>query len=197
MVLFGKKYRKLSDNEIILKYRETSNNRYFGILFDRYYALVFGVCLKYLKDKDDSKDALSKVFEAVMQQVLSDEVHNFSSWLHSVTRNQCLMIIRARTREQHRLKNYQAEFAADGDFDDQTFLYEKEEIIVQMEHKLEELAPEQKLCLRLFFLEDKSYREIAEASGFDEKQVKSYIQNGKRNLKIKLEKPQARQNKTA
>ena len=57
-----------------------------------------------------------------------------------------------------------------------------------MATSLEELNPEQKQCLILFYLEKKSYQEISENTGFSLMQVKSYIQNGKRNLKILLDK---------
>ena len=54
-------------------------------------------------------------------------------------------------------------------------------------HCIEKLKAEQKSCIQLFYFENKCYREIAERLYMEEKKVKSYIQNGKRNLKICIE----------
>lgn len=56
-----------------------------------------------------------------------------------------------------------------------------------LEKCIEHFAGEQKECIRLFYFDNKSYREIAATLKQDEKKVKSHLQNGKRNLKICLE----------
>ena len=53
---------------------------------------------------------------------------------------------------------------------------------------MELLNPEQKQTVELFYLQEKSYKEIVDQTGFSMNDVKSYIQNGKRNLKIMLSK---------
>jgi RNA polymerase sigma-70 factor (ECF subfamily) len=57
-----------------------------------------------------------------------------------------------------------------------------------LEKCIETLGDEQKQCVKLFYLQEKCYKEITESTGFDMNKVKSYIQNGKRNLKICMEK---------
>jgi RNA polymerase sigma-70 factor (ECF subfamily) len=65
---------------------------------------------------------------------------------------------------------------------------EKEQWLEWMGQSLEELGKEQKLCVILFYLEKRSYQEIALTTGYTLMQVKSYIQNGKRNLRLSIEK---------
>ena len=63
---------------------------------------------------------------------------------------------------------------------------EKEMLLNQLEKGLEELKEDQKIGIKLFYLESKSYQQIADQTGWDLKKVKSEIQNGKRNLKLKV-----------
>src|SRR5579871_3069027 len=85
-----------SDSELILLYKETGDLAVIGQLYTRYTSLVYGVCLKYLKDRDDAKDASMQVFEKLIQLLKGHEVENFKSWLYVTARNHCLMCIRSK-----------------------------------------------------------------------------------------------------
>lgn len=63
-----------------------------------------------------------------------------------------------------------------------------ERMLKDLEEAMQHLKKEQKTCIRMFYLQRKSYQSIAEETGFNLLQVKSYIQNGKRNLRLLLEK---------
>ena len=191
--LFKKKQTSsddLADQDLILLYRETRETKLIGILFDRYAHLVYGIALKYFDREDDRKEAVMQVFEKLYEALLQFDIANFKSWLYSVAKNQCLMIIKKENtvsfNDQVQLKNFQQEFM---EFEESFSLNHGSEI--QFEDKLhdfiKELNEEQRICVDLFYLQDKSYKEIADATNYSLNQVKSFIQNGKRNLKIMLE----------
>lgn len=180
------------DEELIKAYKESGDNQYVGILFERYAHLVFGVCMKYLKDEESSKDALMQIFEELHGKLLEFEITKFKSWLHSVSKNHCLMALRKEKSERRQLKNL---FVISRDEN-----VESEELFhlldgdpdhiktIQLGKAIEQLREEQKTCIELMYLHRKSYREVAEITGYDMKKVKSHIQNGKRNLKLILER---------
>jgi len=186
-----KNISNLSDNEVIDLYIKTKDKNYVGDLYKRHTSFVFLICMKYLKDKDKSKDAVMQIFEKLFDDLLKHQISNFKSWLHTVARNHCLLIIRSET---YKLKK-EGEIKKDLDLfmesDNNLHQTENEETdlkISKLQDAINELNDEQKICVNLFYIEDKSYVEIVEITKFDIKKVKSYIQNGKRNLKNILEK---------
>ena len=183
MVFFKKiRYNEFSDVDLIKKYSQTGNTEYVGELFSRYSHLVYGVCLFYLKNRNDSKDAVLSIFERLLTDLKKHEITNFKSWLHSVSRNYCFIRIRNRNRlslrEQIFSDQYENDFSLQSDFDETN-----NEDYLKVNTAIEKLNPEQRTCIELFFLQKKSYAEIAEHTGFTSDQVKSYLQNGKRNLR--------------
>lgn len=180
------KNKELSDSELIQKYKETGNNNFVATLFDRYSHLVFGLCLKYLKDKDESKDAVLEIFEKLMSDLKTHDVKNFKSWLYMVGKNYCLMILREQKAMQKKEDELQWSTGS-VDFSLLNNTYdEKEEKLKLLEEAIKMLNNEQRICVELFFIQEKCYSEVAAITGFDMNQVKSYIQNGKRNIKIIL-----------
>lgn len=159
-------------------------------LYQRYMELVFGVCLKYFKDGERSKDAVMDIYEELCKKLKLHEVDHFKGWLQVLARNYCLM----QLRSPRNLKT--TEFNADFMQSNQTThlengLLEKEENYKKLEECMEQLTLEQKQSIALFFIEKKCYNEIADITGFDWSKVRSYIQNGKRNLKICMEEKKA------
>ncbi len=185
----NKNISKHSDNELIAEYKSKGDNAVVGELFKRYSHLVYGVCLKYLKNEDESKDAVLEIFEQLLVDLLKHDVSNFKSWLHSVARNHCLMFLRKEQTQLKRANEYEYAFDEENSFEAPFQVHEKEQQEVQLtdlEKALGELKEEQRICIELFFLQEKCYEEVAELTGFTMNQVKSYIQNGKRNLSLKL-----------
>lgn len=183
-MIFGRRNSDLSDAQLVLKYQKTLNSKHIGFLFDRYGQLVFGVCLKYLKNEDDSKDAVIKIFEKVIEDLKRMEVTHFKSWLYMVAKNHCLMDLRKKKTYTSDVTEMQL---ADEEFEPNKF--EMQELkFNDLDQALLELKPDQKKCIMLFYIEEKSYQQIVEATDYTLKEVKSFIQNGKRNLKISLEK---------
>ncbi len=181
----------LSDEELIQHYRKHSDKQAVGVLFNRYSHLVFGVCMKYLKDSDDSKDAVLQIFEKLYADLLKHDVQKFSYWIHRVAQNFCLMQLRSRQAAKNRADNYSlVEIASSTEFEPENtdHAHEKETELLMLEEAIKTLNEEQRICIELFFLKEKCYNEITDLTGFDFKQVKSFIQNGKRNLRIYMEK---------
>ena len=164
---------------------------FVGILYKRYSHLVLGLSLKYLKDKDEAKDAVMQIFEKLLTDLLKHNIEYFKSWLYTFSKNHCLMII--RTRQSKLKKEIDLQVNADyfmetGDGLHHNKAEEKEQQYTALEKAIDELNDDQKKCVTLFYLKEKSYTEIADVTGYTMNEVKSFIQNGKRNLKIKLEK---------
>ena len=187
-----KNMEMFTDEELIQSFKATGNADFLGELFVRYTHLVFGVCMKYLNDVEDSKDAVMQIFELLHEKLLEFEIDNFKGWIHTVSRNHCLMIIRREKMERrHQVRIYENSgdlLMESGEF---SHLFEgdrKEKMISMLGMAIGQLKTEQKTCIELLYLQQKSYREVAEITGYDLKKVKSYIQNGKRNLKLILEK---------
>lgn len=186
--------RKLSDLEVIARYRKTGNNECVGELYNRYSTLVLGVSLKYLKDHAEAQDAVISIFEKLMDDLHKHDISNFKSWLHSVTRNHCLMALREKQSKQKKVVAFHAENSVNGHQpvdEEQEAKHLKENQLSGLEEAIKELNAEQRVCIELFFIQQKCYQEVAETTGYTMKQVKSYIQNGKRNLKNILVKRNA------
>lgn len=179
-------YKDRSDEDLIALYRQSEELGIIGELYNRYTALVYGVCLKYLKDREESKDAVMQIFERLIVTLKEHEVTIFKSWLYVTARNHCLMQLRSRKGKIFQeLSPFLVENGPNGH---QEHAPEIEANIHKLEKCIQQLGTEQKQCVRLFYLEQKCYREITESTGYDLNKVKSYIQNGKRNLKICMEK---------
>lgn len=185
------KKSELTDAELIARYKESSNNRFVGDLFMRYTHVILGVCMKYLKNEDDAQDAVMHIFEKLLIDLSKHEVQNFQAWLHTYTKNFCLMELRKAKTQRNRQNEIEEELPTFVESENGLHPTDKELLEVEIE-KLEEaighLKDEQKVCIELFYLENKSYEEVSNSTGYDFKKVKSHIQNGKRNLKIILEK---------
>ncbi|MFM8912420.1 MAG: RNA polymerase sigma factor [Flammeovirgaceae bacterium] len=175
-----------TDADLLARYQQTGDLRHWSELFQRYTSLLYGVCLKYLKDRDDAKDAVMQLFEKLAGTLQDHQVENFKSWLYVTARNHCLMHLRSK-------KSKKTEGMSGQFMESEQLLHledepEMEQNLTKLENCIAELAAEQQKCVRLFYLDEKCYKEVADATGFDMNQVKSYIQNGKRNLKICMER---------
>lgn len=184
---FSEKYKNYSDNEIISSYKATENSSFIGILYERYGHLVLGLCIKYLKNRDEAKDAVIQIFTDLMSDLKKHNVTYFKSWLYVYSKNFCLMVLRKRQSILKKELELNENVHMIMDFSDPKHLEEKENQIVLMEKAIEFLNPDQKICIELFYLKSKTYSEIVTITGYSNNDVKSYIQNGKRNLKIKME----------
>lgn len=180
----------LTDKELLARFKEKGDNSCIGELYKRYVHLVFGVCMKYLKNEDESKDAVMQVFEKLLKDLVKHEVENFKGWLYTLTKNHCLMLLRVDRMHVINEADLKKDLSEIMEYDavlHQDNSMEKETRIRQLEEGITTLNTEQRTCVELFYLRDKSYQEVADLTGFDLNQVKSFIQNGKRNLKNYLQ----------
>lgn len=189
MQFFKRKSKPQTDAEYIAAYQASGDLNVLGELYSRNMEMIFAVCYKYLRDEEESKDATMEIFEQLVNDLRKHEVSNFKSWLHSVARNYCLMQLRARKVEIGGLQIIEEDFMeneADLHLNDEKLIIEGN--LEKLEGCIKKLDKEQKTCVELFYLQEKCYKEIADQTGFDLNKVKSYIQNGKRNLKICMER---------
>jgi len=181
------KFDHITDQELLEKFTAERNNEWLGILLERYTLLLLGVCMKYLKNEDDARDSVQQIFLKVIQELHKYKVEYFKSWVYMVAKNHCLMKLRDK-QGKIPLEINEKLMSAPGEETDQQVLIQNDQAFDLMEEALDELNPEQKQCVTLFYLQKKTYQEINEMTGFSLLQVKSYIQNGKRNLKILIER---------
>ena len=186
-MVFNDKYSNYTDNELINVFLQTGDSTYVGILYQRYGHLVLGLSIKYLKNRDEAQDAVIQIFANLLNDLKKHKIEYFKSWLYVYSKNFCLMELRKRQSNLKKELELQENVHLFMDMPDAEHLKEKEKQITLMEMAIELLNTEQKICIELFYLKNKSYVEIMEITGYSNNDVKSYIQNGKRNLKIKME----------
>lgn len=172
----------LTDEELLTAYRQDGNSHWLGTLLQRYTALLLGVAYKYLNDRDLAEDAVQHVFETTLTRLPPEPILNFKGWLYVLMRNHCLQQLR---HKDYHLSDDAFMSIPDTESDD---IMEREHTLDQLTAALEQLNTEQRTSLTRFYLEKQSYEQIIAATGYTFMQVKSYIQNGKRNLKSILEK---------
>lgn len=182
----GKSGKKVDDDDVLLRrYRDTGDLAVLGELFDAHAEMVYYVCMRYLQDSERSKDAVMQIFEELIHKVNRQEIQKFGSWLYVLSRNHCLMQLRSdKSRQQISIDEF-VEFPLSVHPDDDA--EEKEQQLSALERCMERLPEKQKRSVDLFFLNEKCYKEIADMTGYSMNEVKSYIQNGKRNLKLCME----------
>lgn len=179
-------FNHITDQELLARYYDEHNNDWLGILLQRYTLLLFGVCMKYMKNEEEARDCVQQIFVKVITELPRYQVEFFKAWIYTIARNYCLMRLRDSHGRQTSLSDTM--LAEWDDEEGKTRHWEKERLLEWMGQALDELGKEQKLCVTLFYLEKRSYQEIATTTGFTLMQVKSYIQNGKRNLRLMIEK---------
>ncbi|TKC01962.1 RNA polymerase sigma factor [Pedobacter cryotolerans] len=180
------KINEQDDLSLIAAYQKSGDLGLLGVLYNKYMHLVFGVCFNYFKDEEQSKDAVMQIFEELVVKLKVHQVQNFKSWLHVLSRNHCLMALRKSAKNP--TVAMEDNFVENGDFVHLDIDNTKETQLTIMEKCMETLTEEQRRSVDLFYLQEKCYKEVADITGYDMLKVKSYIQNGKRNLKICIEK---------
>jgi len=176
----------LSDEELIQLYLSKGDSHYAGELYQRYTHLVLGSCMKYFKNEDESEDAVMDIFEKLLEDLKNHEVKNFKSWLYTVTRNHCLMALRKQKQTgkgEEELKIIEENSVESAEPMHLNNKEQKEAELSGLENAITKLSDEQRECIELFYLQEKCYQEVSEITSYSLKEVKSYIQNGKRNLK--------------
>ena len=178
-------YNDAEDSELLQNFYKDHDNKWLGILLPRYTLLLLGVCMKYLKNEEDAKDCVQQIFIKIINELHKYKVDYFKSWIYMIAKNHCLMKLREKGKFTAELNEKIVSIADEAD--EKISLEEKDVLLNKMMSAMNQLNTEQKECVSLFYLQKKSYAEIAEITGFTMLQVKSHIQNGKRNLKLKIE----------
>ena len=185
----NRREQKKSDEELIMEFSSTGNLDLLGELYTEYMHLVYGVCLKYLKDREEASDAAMQIFEKLITDIPKQKIENFRSWLHVVTKNYCLMHLRSEKSKNEKLEEWINDTAVF--MENNPSVHPMDEDGTDPDKKLEEcienLNAWQRECIRQFYFENRCYKEIASLMDLDENKVKSHLQNAKRNLKICLE----------
>ncbi|WP_297328913.1 sigma-70 family RNA polymerase sigma factor [uncultured Bacteroides sp.] len=186
-MFFRKNISKLSDEELLANYTKSGNTEYFGELYNRYIPLLYGLCLKYLQDEDRAQEAVMQLFEDLLPKLAHYEITAFKPWLYKVAKNHCLQLLRKGNKEI--LLDYDINVMESDEF--LHLLYEEESTEEQLQalHRcLKKLPDDQRVSITYFFLQEMSYADVAQQTGFTLNNVKSFIQNGKRNLKNCIQK---------
>lgn len=196
MLFFKKKYKPESETDLLREYRQTGDLAVLGKIYEPHMEMVFAISMKYLKDEEEAKDTVMQLFEELIPKLRQYEVENFKAWLGRVTRNYCLMELRKKTVEVSNFKlngndedeNIFSNLMEISTSEHHTDSFDLEQNLTKLEDCLKTLNLEQKQSVELFFMQEKTYQEVSQLTGFEVNKVKSYLQNGKRNLKICLDR---------
>jgi len=180
------KYRHLTDQQLLEQFYSDHDPEWLGILLPRYTLLLLGVCMKYLKNEEEAKDCVQQIFLKAITELKKYRVDYFKSWIYMVAKNHCLMKIRD-THGKMPVELTERYLSTTDEPGETESLLQSDDAIEHMAEALKELSQEQQQCVTLFYLQKNSYQQISEKTGFTMMQVKSYIQNGKRNLRIMIE----------
>lgn len=186
-----------TDEALLAAYRSTGDLEPLAAVYKKYMGLVYAVCLKYLKSQPASEDAVMDIFEQLIEKVKKHDIEHFKPWLGAVARNHCLMQLRKRSPDD--ALSFEDGFMHSADamhlrenggdgMGGETEALQREFTLTSMEKCLETLVEQQRVSVELFYLQQKCYKEVAEITGYKIDKVRSYIQNGRRNLKICMEK---------
>jgi len=184
LALNSQKYNDIDDNELLENFYHDHDNKWLGVLLPRYTLMMLGVCMKYLKNEEDAKDCVQQVFLKIINELHKYKVEYFKSWIYMIAKNHCLMKLREKGKMTAELNENATKVPEESE--DKMANMEKDVLIRKMMESMKLLSPDQQQCVRLFYLEKKSYATIAGITGFTLLQVKSYIQNGKRNLRLMI-----------
>lgn len=175
-----------SDTELVQAYYANGDLEVLGKLYSRYMDLVFGLCIRYLEDSETARDAVMQIFEILIIKLRQHEVIHFKSWLYTLAKNHCLMEL--RKNKKGKIIPIPEEFMQSEESGHLNGSKQKETELQVLEKCIETLQGEQHQAVTLFYLQQKSYNEIADSTGIEWNKVRSLIQNGRRNLKICMEK---------
>ncbi len=188
-MIFGlrQKEDKRSDEELLTAYKKRPSPSVLTTLFHRHSHKLFGLCLSYLKNDQDAEDVVMETFESLHDKIMAYEIDNFESWLFFVTRNYCLKVLKRKARKRTEGLD---------EITEENFVESPPEKALSIEERrmevlsdaIDQLNPPQRRCIILFYLENRSYQQVSELAGFELNEVKSHIQNGKRNLRNLINK---------
>ena len=188
MALIKKISSAESDENLVLQYKAEGSLEALGELYNRYMDLVYGVCLKYFKEPEIAKDAVMNIFEELVSKLKKYEVDHFKGWLYRLASNHCLMKLRKDKTGPQQVDTDVMHLSQNMHPDEENDVLDKEMQFDIMQYCIEQLPAEQKQVIQLFYLKEKSYKQIADETQSDINKIRSYIQNGRRNLKICMEK---------
>ncbi len=183
---FKTKHIDLTDNELLERIAKDGSQEWSTALFSRYVEMIYGVCMKYYKNPSDSKDATMDIYEKFCTKVKTHNIEYFKSWLYTLVKNHCLEKLRKSNRDREKFNAIP--LVQSEDFFHPFSEDQKELVLIKLEECMTKLKEEQRVCIDLFYLQKKSYEEIVDTLKLEWKRVRSLIQNGRRNLKICLEK---------
>jgi len=183
MHIFKRISAQRTDQELIASYKRTADMDYLAAFYNRHLHLIFSVALKYLDVKEDAEDICIKIFEVLKEKLPEQEIKNIGGWMHTVTKNECLMHLRSVTRTKEKEIDFISYMEIERD-EHHNSAEDLEVDLTKLEDCIKRLTQHQKQCVELFYKQEKCYQEVANLTGYELKKVKSYLQNGKRNLVI-------------
>lgn len=188
--LFSRKnIANLTDQNLILEIQKKHHKLALAELYKRYAHLMFGVALKYLKNPPEAEDIVMTIFEKLEMKIQKSNIKHLNNWLYTITKNECLMKLRKKNQLTSNFESIMILTPDESAENLEEYLLNEKKYQI-LDQAIQQLKPNQKICIELFYLKNKCYNQIATQTGFELKKVKSYIQNGKRNLKILLKNEQ-------
>ncbi len=182
---------KLTDEELIKKYRFSHDKTYLGELFLRYTPYIFGVAIKNLKSQKEAEDVTLTIFNKISSDLKRIDVTDFSKLLYQLVKELCDIEVKKKNATGEESKMILIDELTKESDDNLYINSDKPKLSLDANNlrlAIDTLNESQKICIDLFYVQNKSYQEVADITGYSLNQVKTNIQNGKRLLKTYVEK---------
>lgn len=172
--------------------------RGFGFLYQNTYKSKYYLALQYMKNEEAAKDVLQEAYIKAFSKL--DALGNpeaFPGWLGTIVantaknmlaKNNPMLFSDVAADDENENFEYQIE---DENAENQPELfYTRQETQILVHELIDALSEEQRMCILMFHIEGASISEIAAAMNCSENTVKSRLNYGRKNLKIKAEELQ-------
>ena len=180
-----------SDSDLLARFQGEEDKEALASLFNRYLELTYGLAIRYLKTEVRAEDAVMAIYIELQEKLPQHQIHNFKNWLHTFVRNHCLMQLRREKREV--TENFDPHIVQSAEnwhpLDEEIPGQDRE---ITLRACLGQLNEQQIACVQLFYYQGHSYLAIAELRQESVGQVRSNIQNGRRNLRKCIEEQEKR-----
>lgn len=171
--------RDRSETELVTELLARRDGRIFEELYRRSRRKIFGVCFNLLGEAAAAEDACHDAYIRAWEKLDSLRGSDFTAWVRRIAANRCYDELRRRRPDE--LDENHPEPATDHRIDRSVIARQELDRAIDVIASLEE---HQRRVFLLRHIDHHSYEEISEATGFDAKQVKSYLQNARRNFHL-------------
>lgn len=186
-----------SDEELVAKYQASGDQDFFAVLWQRHWLRIRKLCLAFTGDPAGAEDLAARAITLAWRRIHSFQDGDFSAWLAVIARNCCIDQARSAWARLVSLTGEGIAATADQHPEQGCSCSEDRTFTAELEQLVNQLPDQQRIAVKLFFIDGYSYQQIAGLMQCEVKQVKSYLQNGKKKLQLLWGEPRLADEKGA